>query len=363
MAWARLVRTLRTDASIGNICLGSLLLIISRSPFRQAFGGGGTDYPTWSNLYGGLVLNATLDKFCYVSLRRLPGFFEYRTRAVWSQVEQVNSNYDLRHPAIRALFEYFNDPDTGYEIHHDADLPGRSGMGTSSSFMVALVNAMWEMHGVGKCDPYSLANTAITIERDWLRETVGIQDTVAAAYGGVNLIKIDKDGDFTIYPTPRDRHEELSAHILLLFTGFTRHASEIAVHQVASMMDHQGAMFELMNQADRTFDILCSNAAIEEIGDLLERGWQIKRNLSNVITNPRLDEIHDAVLNAGATACRLIGAGGGGVFQVFVKPEKREIIKNATNLLEIPSTFVYKGSEIIFSNEEGTVASSLDGWS
>lgn len=327
-------------------------MIIARSPFRQAFGGGGSDYRAWSDVHGGLVLNATIDKYCYTSIRRLPPFFEYRTRAVWSHVEQVDSNYDIKHPAIRALFRYFNDSDTGYEIHHDGDLPGRSGMGTSSSFMVALVNAMWEMYGTGKCDPYSLANTAITIERDWVGDTVGIQDTVAAAYGGVNLIKIDKDGDFTIYPTPRDRHEELNSHILLLFTGFTRHASEIAVHQVASILDHKTAMFELMNQADRAFDVLCSNAAIEEIGDLLERGWQIKRNLSNVITNPRLDEIHDTVLNAGATACRLIGAGGGGVFQVFVKPEKREIIKSATNLLEIPSAFVYKGSEIIFSNEE-----------
>jgi D-glycero-alpha-D-manno-heptose-7-phosphate kinase len=326
-------------------------MIISRSPFRQALGGGGSDYPAWSNIHGGLVLNVTIDKYCYTTLRRLPPFFEYQTRAVWSQVEYVNNNFELKHPAIRALFKYFCNPDEGYEVHHDADLPARSGMGTSSAFMVALVNAMWEMKGSGECDPHSLANTAITIERDWVGETIGIQDTVASAYGGMNLIKIDRNGEFTLFPVPRDRHDELNSHILLLFTGFTRHASEIAKHQVASILDHKSEMLELMGQADRAFDILCSNSAIEEVGDLLERGWQIKRNLSNVITNPRLDEIHDAIIDSGAIAARLIGAGGGGVFQVFVKPEKREIIKNATNLLEIPSAFVYKGSEIIFSNE------------
>jgi D-glycero-alpha-D-manno-heptose-7-phosphate kinase len=332
-------------------------LIIARTPLRESFFGGGTDYREFYSVYGGLVLNAAINHYVYVSLRRLPPFFDYRTRAVWSQVEQVNSNYDLKHPGLNGVFKYLS-YDDGIELHHDADLPARTGLGTSSAFIVGVLNAMWEMQGIGKCDPYSLANTAITIERDWVGDTVGVQDQICAAFGGVNLIKIAKDGDFTLYPTPRDRHEELNSHILLLFTGFTRHASEIAVHQVAAILDHKKAMFELMDQADRTFDILCSNAAIEEIGDLLERGWQIKRNLSNVITNPRLDEIHDAVLNAGATACRLIGAGGGGVFQVFVKPEKREIVKNATNLLEIPATFVYKGSEIIFSNEETPFAPS-----
>jgi D-glycero-alpha-D-manno-heptose-7-phosphate kinase len=333
-------------------------MIISRTPLRLSFFGGGSDYSEFYSKHGGLFLNAALDHYVYVSLRRLPQFFEYKTRVVWSQVEHVDSNFDLIHPGLRGLFKYLN-YDEGVELHHDADLPARTGLGTSSAFTVGVLNAIWGMNDIGECDPYSLANTAITIERDWVGDTVGVQDQISAAYGGMNLVRIDKDGDFTLFPIPRDRHEELNSHILLLFTGFTRHASEIAKHQVASILDHKADMFELMGQADRAFDILCSNAAIEEIGDLLERGWQIKRNLSNVITNPRLDEIHDAVLNAGASACRLIGAGGGGVFQVFVKPDKREIIKSATNLLEIPSTFVYKGSEIIFSNETESPLSPL----
>jgi D-glycero-alpha-D-manno-heptose-7-phosphate kinase len=303
-------------------------MIISRTPFRVSLFGGGSDYPKWYCQHGGAVLGFAIDKYCYISVRPLPQFFEHRHRIVYSEVECVNDIADIQHPAVRAVLQD-QKVDTGLEIHHDGDLPARSGLGSSSSFTVGMLNALYALRGA-MIDKQKLAQEAIRIEQRVIGEAVGSQDQVWAAFGGINRIDFPIAGDFQVRPLviPGERRQELFDHLLLFFTGFSRFASEIAQKQIDNFDQRQEHLKTMTSLVDEAQGVLQSDSRpIREIGDLLNRSWQLKRELADSVTTPEIDEIYDTALDAGAIGGKLLGAGGGGFVLLFVEPDKQEAVK------------------------------------
>lgn len=231
-------------------------MIITRTPYRVSFFGGGTDYPAWSREHGGAVLATAIDKFCYITCRRLPPFFEHKHRIVYSVIESVSSNEEIQHPAVRATLQWANVTE-GLEIHHDGDLPARSGLGSSSSFTVGLVHAVHALRGE-MTNTTQLAKAAIHIEQDILRENVGSQDQILAAYGGLNYIRFRPDGTFDVAPVivPHERKAELADHLLLCFTGFSRFASEVAKSQLDNLFAKQQQLMRMRRMVDEGLEIL-----------------------------------------------------------------------------------------------------------
>jgi D-glycero-alpha-D-manno-heptose-7-phosphate kinase len=335
-------------------------MILSRTPYRVSFFGGGTDYPAWFEKHGGAVLVSAIDKFCWVTLRYQPQFFaEHISRACWTKVETVMSNSDIENPAIRGMLEYMNKPDVGFEIHHQGDLPAKSGMGSSSSFIVGLLNAHWaltsENVALDELDKqdlrFSLAKTAVRIEREYVGDTVGVQDQYAAALGGVHALYIEKDGTVIAQPFRNERVAELEKCLLLIYLGTTRHASEIAKHQVAEIGNHDMTMHRMEKQVLDGVDILNGKAPISDFPYLLNEAWALKRKLSPVISSPFIENTRNGIIGAGAEGAKLIGAGAGGFMLAYVRPQNRAgLIEWAVRrkLLPVPFKFCYTGSEIIF---------------
>ena len=287
-------------------------MIITSTPLRISFFGGGTDYPVWYREYGGAVLSTAINKCCYITARLLPPFFEYRSRISYSKVENVNRNAAIEHPSVRACLQYL-DIDEGVEIHHVADLPARTGLGTSSAFTVGLLLGLYALKGQMR-DKHSLAMDAIHVEQGLLKEAVGAQDQVSAAYGGFNRINFQPDGSIDVNRilTSQSRFAELEQHLAIYFTGFSRTASEIAQEQLR-MTPHKkkelDTMLQLVSEAEA---ILTSpGRSLDDFGRLLHESWKIKRTLTQKITNSSIDEIYEAGLNAGALGGKLLGAGGG----------------------------------------------------
>ncbi|HEX5483908.1 MAG TPA: kinase [Terriglobia bacterium] len=336
-------------------------MIITRTPLRISFFGGGTDYPVWYREHGGSVLATTIDKCCYVTCRRLPPFFEYHSRVSYSKVENVSANSAIEHPSARGCLEFMGITE-GVEIHHVADLPARTGLGTSSAFTVGLLLGLYALENRIR-DKHALAADAIHVEQDLLNEAVGAQDQVSAAYGGFNRINFQPDGRIEVNRvlTAPARLTELEQHLALYFTGFSRTASEIAQEQIRMTPNRQRelhAMYELVDEAEA---ILTNPAcAIEDFGRLLHEGWQIKRSLTQKITNPAIDEIYEAGLSAGALGGKLLGAGGGGFMLFFVPPERREALRlRLKKLLRVPFSFSNKGSHVVVYEPEESYDRSL----
>lgn len=326
-------------------------MIISRTPFRISFFGGGTDYPVWYRENGGAVLSTTIDKYCYLFCRYLPPFFEHKHRVVWSFIENVNSISEIRHPAVRSVLQYL-EINEGVEIHHQGDLPARSGMGSSSSFTVGLLNALYKLKGIDASKEY-LAGKAIRIEQNILKENVGCQDQVAVAFGGLNKILFMKSGEINVQETgiPENRKKELQNHLLLLFTGLTRFASVVAGEQIDNTKNRKKELFEMYQMVDQGINILRGNKEITEFGKLLDESWKLKRSLSDSVSTPEIDKIYEEARRSGAIGGKLLGAGGGGFMLLFVKPEDQPKIKEKLNkYLFVPFEFENKGSEIIFNN-------------
>jgi len=329
-------------------------MIIARTPFRISFFGGGTDYPAWYKNNKGAVLATTIDKYCYITCRRLPPFFEYRHRIVYSKYEHVNKISEIIHPAVREVFR-FMDVKEGLEIHHDGDLPARSGLGSSSSFTVGLLHSLYALRGriVTK---KKLANDAIHVEQDMIKENVGSQDQMSVAFGGFN--KIEFEGDHNILVTPvtlaSERMAELEDHLMLFFTGQTRIASDIAAHKISQIPNKNAELKKMHLMVDEAIDILNSKAKIVSFGDLLHRSWKIKKSLSEKISNPLIDDIYRSAIAAGARGGKILGAGGGGFVLFFVEPKNQERIrKTLKNLLHVPFRFDKTGSQIIYYSESG----------
>lgn len=327
-------------------------MIISRTPFRISFFGGGTDYPEWYRENGGAVLATTIDKYCYLTCRYLPPFFDHRSRIVWSHIELVQESAEIQHPAVREILSFVGEEE-GVEIHHDGDLPARAGLGSSSSFAVGLLHSLYALQGISPTKD-QLARDAILVEREHIRETVGSQDQVSAAFGGFNRIDFGGQQEFCLTPVelPVSRLEELQAQLMLVFTGQVRTASEIAEEQVKAIGSRATELTAMHRSVDTAVDILRGGSDLTDFGRLLDETWQTKRSLTPRISTSEIDEIYGTARKAGALGGKLLGAGGGGFMLFFVPREQRlQVEKKLNSLLNVPFNFETKGSHIIFNNE------------
>lgn len=328
-------------------------MIISRTPFRISFFGGGTDYPAWYRNHGGAVLATAIDKYCYITCRYLPPFFEHKLRVVYSQIENVQCVDQIKHPAAREVLRFMN-IDRGIEIHHDGDLPARSGMGSSSAFTVGLLNAIYALSGhiVSK---ERLSKESIHIEQEMIRETVGSQDQVSVAYGGLNHIIFQTNDEIAVRPITLlpCRKKELNDHLMLFYTGIKRTASNIADSFVNKMEDQRRQLRVTKDLVDEGISVLGNNGDIRAFGELLDEAWKVKRSLSSLVTNRAVDDLYDAAISAGAIGGKLTGAGGGGFLLLFVPPEKQACVREKLDkLIYVPFHLESNGSQIIYYDPE-----------
>src|SRR5579871_87640 len=336
-------------------------MVITRTPLRISFFGGGTDYPVWYQENGGSVLSTTIDKSCYITCRWMPPFFDYHSRISYSKVENVKSNAEIWHPSVKGCLEFLKIQE-GMEIHHIADLPARTGLGTSSAFTVGLLLGLYALKNQMR-DKRALALEAIHVERDLLKEAVGAQDQVAAAYGGFNRINFLTDGSIDVQRimASQDRINDLQKNLALFFTGFSRTASEVATEQVKETPNRKTelkAMLQLVDEAEAI--VTDSKRPLDDFGRLLHEGWQLKRSLTGKITTPEIDEIYEAGRASGALGGKLLGAGGGGFMLFYVPPERREeLTLRLKKLLCVPFSFSQKGSHVVVYEPEETYDKSL----
>lgn len=324
-------------------------MIISRTPYRISFLGGGTDYHTWYQEHGAAVLATTINHYCYLTCRYLPPFFEHKSQVVWSQIERVKNNNEIVHPSVRAILDYL-EISQGVEIHYQGDLPARSGLGSSSAFTVGLLHATYALRGM-MSSKRELACEAVHIEREVLKENVGVQDQIETAYGGLNKITIQPNGNFYVHPIilPLSRLQEFHQHLLLFFTGVSRTASHIAGEKIQAIPQKQAQLHRMYAMVDQAINILCNNHDINEFGLFLDEAWQLKRQLATSVAPAFIDEIYERAKSAGAIGGKLLGAGGGGFMLFFAKPEDHARLKLAlSDLLLVPFEFESNGSQIIF---------------
>jgi D-glycero-alpha-D-manno-heptose-7-phosphate kinase len=324
-------------------------VIISRTPYRLSFFGGGTDYPKWYLKHGGAVIGTAIDKYCNISLRRLPPFFEHRYRVVWSRIELVNDLLEIEHPAVRAVLLDQKEK-RGLEIHHDGDLPARSGLGSSSAFTVGLLNALYALRGQ-MISKQKLAEEAIRIEQQVIREPVGSQDQIWAAFGGLNRIDFRTDGTFTVKPlilTP-SRRQELESSLMLFFTGLSRYALTVASKQIANMDAKERNLHRMREMVDEAEAIIGDPLRpVLELGALMHDGWRLKKELADGVSTPAIDAIYEAGISAGAVGGKLLGAGGGGFVAFVAPPEKRQAIRERLkDLIEVDVKTGADGSRIV----------------
>ncbi len=330
-------------------------MIMTRTPFRISFFGGGTDYASWSQEHGGAVLATTINKYCYISCRRLPPFFEHKHRIVYSHIENVKHNDEIQHPAVRAVLNWAK-VEEGLEIHHDGDLPARSGLGSSSSFTVGLLHALQGLNGE-LASKHMLARDAIHVEQNIIGEHVGSQDQVSAAFGGFNHIEFHRDGSFHVSPVvlPMHRRAELRDHLMLCFTGFSRIASEVAKSKIDNLKKHEKELKLMRAMVDEAIAILHDvSEPIESFGKLLDASWQHKRSLSDRVTTPEIDAIYQVAMDAGAIGGKILGAGGGGFLLIFAKPDRHAAIRERlSKLIHVPFDFEDSGSRVVLYQPNG----------
>lgn len=327
-------------------------MIITRTPFRLSLFGGGTDFPAWYKDNGGAVLSTTIDKYCYISCRFLPPFFSHKHRIVYSKSEHVNDIEEIQHPAVRETFRFMNVKE-GLELHHDGDLPARSGIGSSSAFTVGLLHALYGLKGkiVSK---KRLALESIHIEQKMIKENVGSQDQVAVAFGGLNKIVFKGNHNIEVIPVTirAQRLDDFQNHLMLFFTGLTRFASDIEDDKIKNIPGKKTQMNRLSNMVDSAIDILNSDGDFDDFGKMLHESWLIKKSLSTQVSTSHIDAIYDTALKNGAIGGKLLGAGGGGFILFYVNPEQKETLKqNLYHLLNVPFRFDSLGSQIIYYRE------------
>ncbi|MGA2149907.1 MAG: kinase [Bryobacteraceae bacterium] len=328
-------------------------MIISRTPYRISFLGGGTDYPAWYRTHGGAVLAATINKYCYITCRYLPPFLEHRIRIVYSKMENCDRIDEIAHPAVREALRYLA-IQRGVEIHHDGDLPARSGMGSSSAFTVGLLNALYALKGVMK-SKLELAKDSIHLEQEVLQEVVGSQDQVLAAHGGLLHVSFHPGEEFTVRPVTltKERMTELNAHLMLFYTGIKRTASDVASTYARQMDGRKRQLRLLQDLVDEGVAALSGGQDIRAFGELLHEAWQAKRELSSMVSNRDVDAIYEAAMSAGAIGGKLTGAGGGGFMLLFVPPpNQKAVTESLKKLVRVPFKFESSGSQVIFYDPE-----------
>jgi len=345
-------------------------MIISRTPFRVSFFGGGTDYPLWFDRNKGAVLGTTIDKYCYITCRYLPPFFEHKFRIIYSQMEHIKSVNEIDHPAVREVLKFLKIRE-GVEIHHDGDLPARAGLGSSSAFTVGLLNSLYALKGQ-MISKERLAREAIHIEQDQCCENVGCQDQILSSYGGLNFIEFGGENHLKarMVTLPQERMAKLQNSLMMFFTGFHRPSkkaarpadrfsgdhkelrrtpsSEIIAHQLKAMDKKEKQYRRMVAMTLEGLDTL-NDGRLDEFGKLLHEAWMIKRELSDRITTREIDDVYQTARDAGALGGKIAGAGGGGFLLLFARPGQHKKIRQALKkLLEIPFRFENQGSQIIF---------------
>ena len=330
-------------------------MIVSRTPFRISFFGGGTDFPIWYKKYGGSVISTTIDKYCYINLRKLPPFFNYKYSIRYREREIVNSINQIKHPSVKHCFKAFLSERDNLEIVHHADLPDRSGIGSSSSFTVGLLNCIFNYKNIKK-SKLQLALSAIDLEQNKIKENVGSQDQIAASFGGLNKINFsnEKKVDIKKIILSAKNFNKLNNSLVLFFTGFSRNSSEVTSHFLKNMKNNQTQLNEISQITKEAFNVFqLKNLSIKKLGFYLNESWKIKRNLSNKVTNEIIDNIYQKGMMHGAYGGKLLGAGSGGFVCFAVEPsKKKKFISNFKNLLHIPIKLENSGSKIIYNNEK-----------
>lgn len=325
-------------------------MVITKTPFRISFFGGGTDYPVWAKENGGAVLSTTINKYCYITCRYLPPFFDFKYHLRYNEQERVNTVAEIKHPSARECL-VFTGMKEGIEMHHNADLPARSGLGSSSAFTVGLLHALYALQGriVPKA---KLAHDAIHVEQNMIKENVGSQDQVAAAFGGLNKIEFGGPGDIRVMPMTISPAvvNALEDHLMLFFTGFSRNASEVAAEQIKNTKQKEKELRRMHKMVDEGAAILNSGPSrLDDFGKLLHEAWETKRGLSSQITNSRIDNMYAVARAAGAVGGKLLGAGGGGFMLLFAAPEVQPKIRRALGeFLHVPFRFENGGSQVIY---------------
>lgn len=333
-------------------------MIITRTPFRISFFGGGTDYPVWYKKNGGgMVLSTTINRYCYITCRFLPPFFKYKYRLAYSKIEEVRHRHQINHPSIRECLKFLG-INKSLGVQYDADLPARSGLGSSSTFTVGLLNALHGLKGEMRTKR-QLALEAIHVEQNRIKENVGSQDQTAAAFGGFNKIEFGGINEITVYPVTMSKTKlnNLQNHLMIFFTGFSRSASEIAAEQIKST-PQKGIELQTMKQmVGKAIDILQSKKQnLDDFGKLLHEGWQLKRSLTSKISNQNIDQIYLTGRKAGALGGKLLGAGGGGFILFFARPEAQPIIKEKLRKFPcVPFMFENAGSQIVYYSPDDDI--------
>lgn len=326
-------------------------MIITQTPFRMSFFGGGTDFPEFYREYGGAVISTTFDKYCYVNVRHLPPFFDYSTELSYSKTERVTAIDDIQHPAIREAMKYLDMHEL--RLTYEADLPARSGLGTSSSFAVGMLNAFYALKGK-YADKKRLADDAIYLERVLCGEAGGVQDQIAASFGGMNRINFSAEG-YTVNPIiiSPERKEQLNRNLMLFFTGFSRFSSDIQVSTMNAMKDKHRQLTEMLELVDVAERILTSKDDLNEFGRLLDHTWKLKRGITSQITTDSIDGLYYRAIQAGALGGKLLGAGGGGFLLFYIEEDKRKILRQAlSELLYVPFEFENAGTRVIHYTPE-----------
>ena len=326
-------------------------MIITQTPFRMSFFGGGTDFPDFYKEHGGAVISTTFDKYCYVNVRHLPRFFDYSTELSYAKIERVTEIDRIEHPAIREAMKYLDMHEL--RLTYEADLPARSGLGTSSSFAVGMLNAFYALKGK-YADKKELADDAIYLERVLCGESGGVQDQIAASYGGLNRINFNADG-YEVNPViiSPERKTQLNRNLMLYFTGFSRFSSDIQKTTQKALVDKEKQLLEMLELVDEAEKILTSKTDLAEFGRLLDYTWKLKRGISTGISTDSIDRLYEKGIEAGALGGKLLGAGGGGFLLFYVEEDKQEAVHQAMEeLLYVPFEFENSGTRVIHYTPE-----------
>lgn len=329
-------------------------MIITQTPFRMSFFGGGTDFPDFYEEHGGAVISTTFDKYCYVNVRHLPRFFDYATELSYSKIERVTNVDDIAHPAIREAMKYLDMEEL--RLTYEADLPARSGLGTSSSFAVGMLNAFYALKGK-YADKRRLADDAIYLERVLCKESGGVQDQIAASFGGLNRINFNRDG-YEVNPViiSPERKVRLNRSLMLFFTGFSRFSSDIQQNTQKALTDKKAQLLEMLSLVDEAEKVLTSKGDLGEFGRLLDYTWKLKRGISGGISTDSIDGLYAKGMAAGALGGKLLGAGGGGFLLFYVEEEKQQAVMEAMagqeKLLYVPFRFENSGTRVIHYTPE-----------
>ncbi len=325
-------------------------MIITKTPYRISFFGGGSDYPKWYRKFGGSVLSTTIDKHIYISCRYLPGFFKHKYRIVWSKIENVTNINEIEHHAIKNLLKYLKFK-KGLEIHYDGDLPARSGMGSSSSFVVGLIKAIMSINKK-KISQQNLGKKAIFFEQNVLNEVVGSQDQIAASVGGLNKIKFNKNGSIKVKKIKQNNNLKiLEKNLLLIYTSINRTAHEIASSYVNKLTKSKKKYIESIITHVNEGEKILKTGNIDDFGELLHSSWMLKKKLSRAISNSKIDDLYNHALISGASGGKLLGAGGGGFLLLYMKKKyRKKFFLKSKKLINIPFKFSNIGSEVIYNN-------------